>query len=198
MTTIQLYGFAGSTYVRSTMIACEELKLDWELLPLQFGQASHLALHPFGKMPVLKHGPVTLYETLAILCYLNDLSDGATLTPDGALPRAHMWQVLSICIDYAYPALVKASFADDKTTIETEPAERCLDALAALMGSGSCLTGDRVSLADLVFEPMLSHYLGNVPVAEEQLDGRPSMKKWYHRMRQRPALIATYKENQSE
>lgn len=198
MTTIQLYGFAGSTYVRSTMIACEELKLDWELLPLQLGQASHLALHPFGKMPVLKHGQVTLYESAAILFYLNDLNDSAPLVPDGVLPRAHMWQVLSICIDYAYPALVKASFTDDKTTIETEPAERCLDALAALMGSGSYLTGDRASLADLVFEPMLSHYLGNVPVAAEQLGGRPSMEKWHRRMHQRPALLAAYKENQSE
>lgn len=198
MTTIQLYGFAGSTYVRSTMIACEELELNWELLPLQFGQASHLALHPFGKMPVLKHGPVTLYETAAILFYLNDLSDGASLVPDGVLPRAHMWQVLSICIDYAYPALVKASFADDKTTIETAPAERCLDALAALMGPGSYLTGDRVSLADLVFEPMLSHYLENVPVAAEQLGGRAGMEKWRRRMRHRPALMSAYKENQSE
>lgn len=198
MTTVHLFGFAGSTYVRSTMIACEELELDWKLLPLEFGQTSHLALHPFGKMPALKHGSVTLYETAAILCYLNDLSDGAALIPDDTLARAHMWQVLSICIDYAYPALVKASFADDKTTIDTEPAERCLDALATLIGSGSCLTGDRVSFADLVFEPMLSHYLGNVPVAAKQLGGRPDIADWHRQMQQRPAFISAYRDNQSE
>lgn len=198
MTTIQLYGFAGSTYVRSAMIACEELGLNWELVPLEFGQASHLALHPFGKMPALKHGPVTLYETAAILSYLNDQAAGAKLVPADAVARARMWQIVSVCIDYAYPALVKASFADDKSTIDTEPANRCLDAIAALMGTGPYLIGDSASLADLVLEPMLTHYLKTVPTAEEQLEDRPGIARWHRQMQKQPATIAAYRENQSE
>ncbi len=198
MTTIHLYGFAGSTYVRSAMIACEQLGLDWDLKPLEFGQASHLALHPFGKMPALQHGSVDLYETAAILSYLNDLAEGAPLIPTEPLARARMWQLISICIDYAYPALVKATFADDTSQIDTEPADRCLAAIETLVKSGACLTGDRLSLADLVFEPMLTHYLKTIPGGEKHLEGRPGVTRWYRDVQKQPAVIAAYRESQSE
>ncbi|MCR9139334.1 MAG: glutathione S-transferase family protein [Alphaproteobacteria bacterium] len=197
MTTIQLFGFAGSTYVRSAMISCEELGLNWELAPLEFGKASHLALHPFGKMPVLQHGSVCLYETAAILSYLNDLRDPAVLVPADPIDKARMWQIVSICNDYAYPALVKASFADDASTIDTEPAGRCLDALSTLIGQGTYLAGDRFSLADIVFEPMLTQYLGSVPAAGKQLEDRPHIAQWHRGMLQRPAIVSAYKEIQS-
>lgn len=197
MTTIQLFGFAGSTYVRSAMIACEELGLDWELIPLEFGKDSHLALHPFGKMPVLQHGAVCIYETAAILSYLDDLGDAAELVPADPVDKARMWQIVSICNDYAYPALVKASFVDDASTVDTEPAGRCLDALASLKGQGSFLAGDRVSLAEIVFEPMLTHYLGSVPAAGKQLEDRPDIAQWHRGIQQRQAIVAAYKENQS-
>ncbi len=195
MTDIQLYGFEGSTYVRSASIACRELGLEYELLPLEFGKPSHLALHPFGKMPILQHGSQQIYETPAILSYLNDLAEKGELVPDEALKRARMWQAISLCIDYAYPVLVKATFADDINTIDTAPAERCLDAIDALMEPGAFLVADRLSLADLVFEPMLSHYLKTVPTASEQLVRRPRLAKWHQRMRARPATLAAYGES---
>lgn len=197
MTDIHLYGFEGSTYVRSATIACRELGLEYELLPLEFGKPSHLELHPFGKMPILKHGSQQIYETPAILSYLNDVADKGELVPDEALQRARMWQAISLCIDYAYPALVKATFADDISTIDTAPAERCLDAIDALMEPGAYLIGDRPSLADLVFAPMLSHYLKTVPTASVQLELRPRLAQWHQRMRARPATLAAYGESQA-
>ena len=195
MTDIHLYGFEGSTYVRSATIACRELGLEYELLPLEFGKPSHLALHPFGKMPILQHGSRQIYETPAILSYLNDLADKGDLVPDEALQRARMWQAICLCIDYAYPALVKATFADDINTIDSGPAERCLDAINALMEPGAFLAGEHLSLADLVFEPMLSHYLKTVPIASAQLERRPRLAKWHQSMRARPATLAAYGES---
>ncbi len=197
MTDIKLYGFEGSTYVRSASMACRELGLEYELLPLEFGKPSHLDLHPFGKMPILRHGSQPIYETPAILSYLNDVADKGDLVPDQALQRARMWQAISLCIDYAYPALVKATFADDINSIDTAPAERCLDAIDALMEPGAFLAGDRLSLADLVFEPMLSHYLKTVPIASEQLERRPRLAQWHQHMRARPATLAAYGESQA-
>ncbi len=197
MTKVQLYGFEGSTYVRSATLACEELGIECELLPLEFGKESHLALHPFGKMPVLQDGSLRLYETAAILSYLNDLADDGDLVPPQAAERARMWQIISLCIDYAYPALVKATFADDKDAIDIEPAERCLDAVAANMEGGPFLAGARLSLADLVFEPMLSHYLKTVPAAAAQLESRSRLAEWHKAMRARPATVAAYRESQA-
>jgi len=197
MSKIQLFGFEGSTYLRSATMACAESGLEWEILPLEFGKPSHLSLHPFGKMPVMKHGAVTLYETAAILSYLDDLSGGETLIPDTAIDRARMWQLVSICIDYAYRSLVTASFVDDKDAVDPEPAARCLDAVQATMGSGPYLTGARLSIADLVFEPMLSHYLASMPAAGEQMHRRPRLARWRDSIQARPATRAAYRESQS-
>ena len=197
MTNVQLFGFEGSTYVRSAMLACEELGLDCKLQPLEFGKESHLALHPFGKMPILQHGSLKLYETAAILAYLNDLANDGDPMPVEATDRARMWQLVSLCVDYAYPALVKMTFADDKEAIDPQPAEQCLDAVAAIMGSGPYLAGARLSLADLVFEPMLSHYLKSIPAAAGQLEQRPRLAEWHQSMRARPVTVAAYRESQA-
>ncbi len=196
MTDVQLFGFSGSTYVRSVMMGCAALDVTWELLPLEFGKPSHIALHPFGKMPVLRHGEVHLYETAAILSYVNDLADGA-LIPETPVDRARMWQLVSICIDYAYLALVQATFAEDKESIDAEAANRCMDAVVAIMGSDPWLAGSRLSFADLVFEPMLSHYLKSAPNAPAQLEQRPALARWHGAMQEHPATIAAYNESQA-
>ena len=41
----------------------------------------HLALHPFGRVPVLEHGQFRLYETAAILRYLERVLPAPLLVP---------------------------------------------------------------------------------------------------------------------
>ena len=45
------------------------------------GKPSHLALHPFNRVPVLQHDDFTLYETSAIVSYLEDTFPNPALQP---------------------------------------------------------------------------------------------------------------------
>ncbi|WP_223216135.1 glutathione S-transferase N-terminal domain-containing protein, partial [Agrobacterium pusense] len=56
------------------MATLKEKAVDWALKEMAFGESrlkSHLAFHPFGHLPVLHHGQFTLYETQAIIRYLD-------------------------------------------------------------------------------------------------------------------------------
>ena len=41
------------------------------------GKPSHLALHPFNRVPILRHGDFTVYETSAIVAYSTKRSQTA-------------------------------------------------------------------------------------------------------------------------
>ena len=45
------------------------------------GSASHLALHPFDRVPIFQHGDFTLYETSAIATYVDEAFEGPALSP---------------------------------------------------------------------------------------------------------------------
>ena len=76
MSNVKIYGPAPSSYVRTTRMALVEKGVDYELLPIEFGSDAHRALHPYAKVPILEHGDVRLYETQAILRYIDARFDG--------------------------------------------------------------------------------------------------------------------------
>ena len=182
MTSVQLFGFDGSTYLKTVQIACARLAIPYETLSLEFGKPSHLALHPFAKMPAMRHGDVSLYETAAILSYLNDLSEDALLVPEEPVQRALMWQGVSAAIDYGYPALVRSTFTDDTTTVDLKPVEQCLAAFANLLGDNSWLAGDTVSFADVIIGPMVAHFVHAAPSGQAVLDRHEKLADWNRRM----------------
>lgn len=76
MATVDLFGYAPSTYVRTARLVCEEKEIAYSLVPLEFRADSHRDVHPFLKMPALRHGDTVLFETLAIAIYLNEQFPG--------------------------------------------------------------------------------------------------------------------------
>ena len=70
MTDVTLYGFPSSSYTWSARMACEEKGISHDLEAIEFGSDEHKALHPFAKIPVMKHGDLVLYETAAICQYI--------------------------------------------------------------------------------------------------------------------------------
>ncbi|MBV8578447.1 MAG: glutathione S-transferase N-terminal domain-containing protein, partial [Acetobacteraceae bacterium] len=57
---IVLYGFDGSTYVRTVRMLLAEKGAQYEQVPVHVLQGEprlpeHLARHPFGKVPVVDH-----------------------------------------------------------------------------------------------------------------------------------------------
>jgi glutathione S-transferase len=85
MTKPEIIGSKRSTYVRAVCMVCEEKGIDYTLTEVILGAPELGAIHPFGKMPVLRHGDLVLFESAAIAGYLDRSFGGPKLFP--AEPR---------------------------------------------------------------------------------------------------------------
>src|SRR5437868_8335476 len=103
-----VYGPAGSTYVWSTRLALAEKGVAHELVEVPIGehrQEPHLARHPFAKVPAFEHDGFTLYETQAILRYIDEGFPVAPLQPTDLHQFARMSQIMGIVDAYAWRAI---------------------------------------------------------------------------------------------
>jgi glutathione S-transferase len=97
MTDPIVFGFPRSTFVQIVRLILTHKAIPYTFrdLELEMGKPSHLALHPFNRVPILQHGDFTLYETSAIATYLDDTFDEPALQPKGVRERARMHQWIS-------------------------------------------------------------------------------------------------------
>lgn len=203
-----IYGPAFSTYVRTVRLALEEKPASYELVDVEVmkgahKQPEHLARNPFGKVPAFSHDGFDLYETDAIVRYIDQAIPGQDLQPIEAQPRARMNQIIGIVDSFGYTCMITkvavnrlirpmlGEKADEGTIKEALPtAELCLKEFERLMGNGKYLTGDKLSLADLFVVP-LYHYLALTPEGQELLTPRGKIRAWWDLMRTRSSVIAT-------
>src|SRR3990167_4669598 len=73
---IELYWGSGSPFAWRVMLTLEVKRLKYESKLLEFSKQEHkspdyLRLNPRGKVPTLKDGDFVLYESLAIMAYLD-------------------------------------------------------------------------------------------------------------------------------
>jgi len=112
MSEITLWGFDGSTYVRTIkMLLAEKGVTQFKQVPLNVLEGEpknpeHLERHPFGKVPVVDHDGMRILETTAIARYLNDVLPGKSLIPATAKDRARMDMIVGIVDSYGYGALI--------------------------------------------------------------------------------------------
>src|SRR5262249_7248917 len=110
-----LYGLARSVYTRIARLVLEEKGVAYDLREVEiFGPsgvpAEHLARHPFGRIPVLAHGDLQLYETAAICRYVDEAFPGPSLQPSTPTGRARMAQIIGLLDSYAYRPMVWGVF----------------------------------------------------------------------------------------
>lgn len=191
MANIELLGFAQSTYVRTVRLVCEEKSIQYTLLPLEFRAESHRAVHPFLRMPVMRHGDLVLFETLAIATYLNEQFAGTDLAAGTAAERARMYQWISAACDYVYKGVVarlaKADATDPKALAD---ALELLQPLDDALLRRKFLAGDALTLADLFLMPMLS-YANSAAGTADWLTALPRLAAWLRRLEDQPAALAT-------
>jgi glutathione S-transferase len=90
MASIVVYGFPGSTYVQIVRLVLTHKAVEFEFrdLETQMNTPAHRELHPFEYVPILRHGDFTLYETSAIVAYIDEVFPEPRLTPTSAHQRA--------------------------------------------------------------------------------------------------------------
>jgi glutathione S-transferase len=201
-----VYGPAGSTYVWSARLALAEKGVTHELVGVPFGahrEAPHLARHPFAKVPAFEHDGFALYETQAIMRYVDERFAGTPLQPEDVHEWSRMNQLIGIVDAYAWPIIAGTilynrmlvprlgGVADEAAVAAAVPrAGLCLAEIDRLMADNPFLTGVHVSLADLMAIPIL-YYFGNVGEGRPLLAEHPKLEDWVRRMTERQSFTVT-------
>jgi len=208
---IVVHGVPGSPYLRSALLGLEEKGIPYQLAAMAFGAhrgPEHLEKHPFGRIPILDHGSFRLYETQAILRYVDTLGStrARTLQPKDSRAAARMDQIVGIVDWYVFPTITVGITAerlmaqafwnrstDEATIARNLPGARvCINELARLKGGAPFMTGESVSIADLMLAPQLEFFRATAEGAE--LIGASSLDGWLTRMGSRASMQATQAE----
>lgn len=200
-----IHGPAFSTYVRSVRIALEEKGAPYSLKEVDLFsgahlEESHLALHPFGKVPVFEKDGFTLYETSAITRFIDDVIPGRSLQPSGSHERAHMNQIMAVIDSYAYPSLISAlviqrlvvplqgGTPDEAVIQEAMPrAELSVKALDKLLKPKAA---GELDLGDMHFIPVWD-YVTNTPEAAGLAALAPNLSAWWDSVKNQPSVEGT-------
>ena len=211
MSDLTLWGFDGSTYVRTVkMLLAEKGVTDFRQVPLNVLEGEpktpeHLERHPFGKVPVLDHGALDhdglrILETAAIVRYLNDVLPGPSLVPGTPRDRARMDMVVGLVDSYGYGALVGGVAAyylfpgfvggqnDVTRQAGIEAGRKVIEFAMQTRGVSPFIAGG-LSLADLFLAPILS-YVMMTPDAAAATDV-PGFAEWWDRVQALPSYKAT-------
>ena len=79
-----LTGYRFSVFTRAARIALAEKGVGFDYVEHDPFAGGAVGPHPFGRVPVLRHGDFEIYETAAIIGYVDDGFDGPGLMPEGA------------------------------------------------------------------------------------------------------------------
>ena len=207
MSDIQVFGIPGSPFLRSVEITLREKGLDYQLHAMRPGEhksEDYLKRHPFGRVPAFEHDGFSIYETQAILRYLDEVFPSPPLTPGNPKARARMNQVIGIIEWYFFPkAAAPIGFnriigprllgvaGDEAAIADAMPVARtCFAELARLLGEKPYFGGDSVSLADMMLAAQLDLF-GECPEGRELIDSTANLRPWLKRMTARPSFAAT-------
>ena len=193
MSEVILNGVSPSSYVRTCRMALDEKGVAYTQDPVMPQTPEQLARHPWGKIPALSHGDLTLFESLSITRYIDEAFDGPPLQPADAAGRAHMDQWISAFIDYMYAPIVR-QIVIQRVVVETPDEEviaaavpvaaKCLSVLDDRLAATPYLAGSAMSLADLFLLPAIN-YLAMVPEGGPLLDRAGNVTAWAARMEAR-------------
>ena len=211
MSEFVIYGVPRSPFMRSVCAALEEKAAPCRIQAFGPGEMRQHQLHPFGRVPVIDHGDFRLYETQAILRYLDRVLPNPALSPADPKRAARMDQVMNVNDWYLFPGVGNVivfhrvvgprvmGLTPDEAAIEAAmPKARAVFAeLARLLGGQSFFTGETITLADLLVAPQLSLFT-LTPEWPALVAPHKNLVAWLARMEARPSLQATTWERVSE
>jgi glutathione S-transferase len=209
-----VHSIPGSPFGRAVLTMLEEKGARYELAPVSPGtlrSPEHLALHPFGRVPVLDHNDFRLYETQAILRYLDRVLREPPLTPADPQRAARMDQAMNVNDWYLFQGVgnviifhrvigprVLGLAPDEAAIASAMPKARAVfNELAHLLGAQSYFAGEALSLADLLLAPHVDFFT-MVPEWSELGAPHANLVAWIKRMQARPSMLATTWERVSE
>ena len=197
---IRLHYHPASTYARRVWIALLEKQIPHELVPLDMHARKHrdpeyLALNPYGRVPTLEEDGHVLYESAAILQYLEATHPAPPLVPPDARGRSLVDMHMRLCdLQLARPAeaivfpkrfLPKDRWDEPAMAVARRNIEKHLAILDRQLGTGEYLVANRFTLAEVSYAPFL-HFLPLMEVTPP-----PAVAAWSARILARPSAEQT-------
>jgi glutathione S-transferase len=210
MSDLQIIGAPASNFVWVTRIACAEKGVPYTLVPTLPHTPEVSAIHPFGKIPVMRHGAVTVCESRAICAYIDRAFPGPALIPadPAAAARVEQWiSLINTHVDlllvrrylrsYIFPGTADGSF--DRKTIEAALPEMHTEfaVLDEAVRATGFLAGSSFTLADIDLLPIL-FYMNKMPESRVMLGDSKHLKAYFERHMERPSVQRTLPEQLPE
>ena len=200
---LKLYSHPLSTYSRRVRLALIEKNIAVEMVVVDMAARKHrepdyLALNPYGRVPTLVEDDFVLYESAAILSYLEATHPEPALVPSDARGRALVDMHMRLCdlqlarhtttIVFQKRFLPKerwdqASMAQAKVEIDKHVA-----ILGRQLEGRDYLVANRFTLADLAYIPSLEFF----PLME--IETPAAVASWAQRLLARPSAVQTKPE----
>jgi glutathione S-transferase len=209
-TPLSFYFGSGSPYAWKVWFALEHKQLPYEAIRMQFDNGSlktpeFTAINPRQKVPVLVDEGFAMYESSAILEYLEDRypDRGAPLWPKDVKARAVARRRAAEIVAYIDPVNDKiltqifGEGAPDTALLDAAKAE-LVNELARIeewLATGDWINGAALGAADFTLYPYVA-FLGRVDVRKPGYQLRalvpPKLSAWMHRMEALPYFDKTY------
>ena len=215
---IDVYWGSGSPFSWRVLLALEHKRLHYTNHLLQFSKQEHqspqmLSLNFRGRVPVLKDGDYVVFESLAVLFYLDrKYPTPAPLFGNSPEEAGVVMRVICEYQAYAEEHVMKIVSAflvhTPGHTVESEELAESMHVVArearsieARLASADWVVGERISAADIVIFPSLQLLLRALgkPAARD-LSSRflplevnyPALSRWIARIQTLPGYEKTY------
>ena len=197
---IKLFFNPRSTFSRRVRIALLEKQIPFEPVNIDMAvrehkSEAHLSRNPYGRVPAIDDDGFLLYESAAILMYLEATHPQPPLVPADAQGRALVDMHVRLCdMQFArhagtiiFPRRFLPPERWDRAAMDMARREMELHfaILSAQLGESTYLVRNAFSLADIAYLPML-HF---VPLMDIEL--QPNLAAWRERLLARPSAHAT-------
>jgi len=200
---MKLYYFPSPNPMK-VKFAMLELGIDCEMVPVDLTkgeqtQLSFLALNPYGRVPVLVDGDLTLWESNAILAYLGEKT--GKLWPTTPARRAEALKWLFFLAQHVSPPATDLAFNRIAAKLAGRPSdeaaiargEQALPAVIKILegqlSKNTWMLGADFSLVDCAYGTTLNV----IEKAQFSLSDLPKVKAYLGAIRARPAWMETPK-----
>jgi len=214
----EIYWGAGSPNSWRTLLGLEVKGLKYTSKLLEFSKNEHLApdivsMNHRGQLPILKDGDVSIYESNAILVYLDQQHPEIPLFGTSAFETSFIWQRIFEIENYLRDKLegiIKPIFFDDvqNTIDDIEKSANYVHAefkiLQSSLSKSKFIAGNTISAADIVLFPFMKALQRALSLkAAEMLDlglnelekSYPAISLWLTRIETLPGYNKTYPPN---
>ena len=196
---IRLHRMALSGHCHRIELFLSLLRLPYELVEVDVAAGAHkspefLRMNPFGQVPVIQDGDVTLADSNAILVYLQGRYAPGQWLPSDPRAAAQVQRWLSVAagplaFGAAAARVIQLFRRPDDPAAAIARANALLKVMDAELAARAFLVGDQPTIADIANYSYIAH----APEGNVSLEPYPHVRAWLQRIEALPGFVPMIK-----